>query len=176
MCREQEHPLNACFCSRLQESLGTPLGWTEEPKRIGNLARLIFIYRGRIVRLRELEAGLPEPAKIRRARIVEEGLAWSEPASHPSRSDLRLGSKAESDHEHHGEAGEGATDPLGASLQMTTRCSHGRRVETDHEKGAVGDLAGEFDHAGPGRQQVDRSRCRAPAPQAARRPTELNVL
>src|SRR5262249_3699940 len=49
-------------------------------------------------------------------------------------------------------------------------------MQTDHEKGAVGHLAGKFDHAGPGRQQIDRRRCRAPVPQAGRRWAELDVL
>ena len=49
-------------------------------------------------------------------------------------------------------------------------------MQTDHEKGAVGRLAGKFDHAGPGRQQIDRRRCRASVPKAGRRRAELDAL
>src|SRR6516162_8713110 len=101
MSREQEHVRNACFLPRLQEPLRTSLRWAEKPKCIGNLARLILRYRRWIVRLVKLEASLPEPAKIRRAGIVEERLTRGEPAPDPSRSHLRIGAKTESDHKHH---------------------------------------------------------------------------
>src|SRR5262249_24957369 len=101
MSREQEHVLNACFLPRLQEPLCTTVRWAEKPKRIRDAQRLILRYGRRMVRVHEIEARLAQPAKIGRARIVEERLAGSEPAPHPSRSYLRIGAEAESRHEHH---------------------------------------------------------------------------
>src|SRR5205085_189917 len=105
-----------------------------------------------IVGLLKLESSLFQPVKIRGARISEKGLTWSEPASHPSRAHF-VRSETESDHEHHRKVPQGAVGPRCPLLQVTKRCADGCRMETDHEKGAVGDLAGKFDHARPGRQQ-----------------------
>ena len=58
--------------------------------------------------------------------------------------------ETERDYKYHWEAGQGAACPPGPILQMTTRCANARWIETDHEKGAVGHLAREFDHAWPG--------------------------
>lgn len=176
MCREQEHVFNARFFPRLQETLYTTLWWAKKPKRIGNLARLILEYRPRIMRLRELEAGLPEPAKVRRAGIVEEGLAWSKPAPHPLRPYLCIRAKTESDDEHYREAGQGPAGPSGSRLQMTKRRAHGCPIQADHEKCSISYLAGQFNHAWPCRQQIDRGRCRTQVPQARRCSTELGVL
>src|SRR5262245_37393736 len=99
MRREQEHVLDACLFARLQKALGTTFRRAEQSKCIGNLARVILgDCRGIVGRLK-LEAGLLQPAKIRRARIGEKGLTWSEGASHPSRARLG-GSETERDHEH----------------------------------------------------------------------------
>ena len=106
MRREQEHMLNPCVLPRLQESLCTTFRRAEQSKCICNSARLILGDGGGIVRVLELEAGGPEPAKIRGARIGEEGLTWSEPAPHPSRPHLGIGSETERDHENHREAGQ----------------------------------------------------------------------
>src|SRR5262245_18455702 len=81
MRREQEHVLNARLFPRLQKALGTTFRRTEQSKCIGNSPRLILTQRRRIVRWLELEAGLFQPVKIRRARIGEKGLTWSEEAS-----------------------------------------------------------------------------------------------
>jgi hypothetical protein len=69
------------------------------------LPRLILTQCRRIVRWLELETGLLQPVKIRRARIGKKGLAWSEPASHPSRARLG-GSETERDDEHHRKAAQ----------------------------------------------------------------------
>src|SRR5262249_46708136 len=113
-----------CFFARLQESLGTTLGWAEEPKGIRDPPCLILRYRRRIVRLREHEAGLLQPAKIRGAGVVEEGLTGSEPAPHPSRSDARIGAEAKRHHEHYREIGQRAAGPRRSNFQMTTRGTH----------------------------------------------------
>ena len=57
---------------------------------------------------------------------------------------------------------------------MTERCADGHRVEADHEQGAVGYLAGQLDHARPGRQQIDRRR--TSVSELDRRRTERDVL
>ena len=105
MRREQEHVLNACLLSRLQKALGTTFRRTEQSKCIGNLARLILGQCRGIVRRLKLEPGLLQPVKIRRARIGEKRLTWSEGASHPSRARLG-GSETERDHEHHRETAQ----------------------------------------------------------------------
>jgi hypothetical protein len=116
MSREQEYMLNACFLPRLQQALCTTLGWTEQSKCIRNSARLILRYRSGIVRFFKFEAGFPEPTKICRARIIEEGLTLSEPAPHPPQSHLGIGPETESDHEYHWEAGQGTACPPGPFL------------------------------------------------------------
>jgi hypothetical protein len=142
MSRKKVHLLNACFLARLQEPLCTTLWWTEQAKSVRKLARLILAYRSGIVRFLKLESGFSEPPKVRRARIREEGMTLGEPASHPSRSHLGIGPETDGDHEHHWETDQGAARPLGPMLQMTKRCSYSRWMNTDHEKGAVGHLAG----------------------------------
>src|SRR5690242_4707591 len=84
--REQEDVIDAGFLACLQEPLGTTLGRSEQPERIGDSTGLALGYRRRVMRLAKLEARLREPAQIRRAGIVEERLTGSEPAPHPSRS------------------------------------------------------------------------------------------
>ena len=49
-------------------------------------------------------------------------------------------------------------------------------MQTNHEKGAVGHLAGKFDHAGSRRQQINRRRCRTSVPQPGRRWAEVDAL
>ena len=49
-------------------------------------------------------------------------------------------------------------------------------MQTNHEKGAVGHLAGKFDHAGACRQKINRRRCRASVPQPRRRWPKLDTL
>ena len=158
MSGEQEHLLNACFLSRPQELLCTTLWWTEQSKCIRNLTRLILGYPSGIMLFFDFEAGFLEPTKICHARIVQKGLTLSEPAPHPLHSHLRIGPETESDHEYHREAGQGAACPPGPILQMTTRCANARWMKADHEKGAVGHFASEFNHAGPSGQQIDRRR------------------
>ena len=85
MRREQEDVAHARFVARTKQPFRTSLRWPEQAERIGQPMGLGIRYRRRIMRLRELKAGLPKPAKIRRAGIVEEGLTWSEPAPHPLR-------------------------------------------------------------------------------------------
>jgi hypothetical protein len=50
MSRKQEYMLNACLLPRLQKSLCTTLWWTEQSKRIRNLACLMLRDGGGIVR------------------------------------------------------------------------------------------------------------------------------
>ena len=111
MRREQEHVLDARLLLRLPEALRTPLWRAKESEGIGNLAGPLLRDRRRVVRRRDLEPGLPEPAKIRRAGVVEKGLTRREPAPHPSRSHLGIGAQAERDDEHYREAGQGAPGP-----------------------------------------------------------------
>lgn len=166
---KQEHLLNACFLSRLQEALCATLWWTEQSKCIRNLARPSLRYRSGIVRFFEFEARFLEPTKVRRARIVQKGLTLREPTSHPSHSHLDVRPETESSHEYHRKADQRATGPPGTILQMTTRGADGRWMKTDHEKGAIRYLAGEFNHAGPSGQQIDRRWERTFVPETARR-------
>jgi hypothetical protein len=108
------------------------------------------------MRFFDFEPGFLEPTKIGHARIVKKRLTFSEPAPDPSHSHLGIGTETERDHEYHREAGQGPSCPPGSILQMTTRCANARWIETDHEKGTVGHLAREFNHAGPCGQQIDR--------------------
>src|SRR4029077_2851741 len=66
--------------------------------------------------------------------------------------------------------------PRSPLLQMTKRGADRRRMETDHEKSAVGHLAGKFDHARPRREQIDRCRRRACVPEPGRHWAELDAL
>src|SRR6516165_6262828 len=59
---------------------------------------------------------------------------------------------------------------------MTTRGADGRWVETNHEKGAVRHLAGEFNHARPGGQQINRRRWHTSVAETGRSWTELNAF
>jgi hypothetical protein len=59
---------------------------------------------------------------------------------------------------------------------MTTRGADGRWMKTDHEKGAVRYLAGEFNHARPSGQQIDRRRERTFVPETARRWAEPDAF
>jgi hypothetical protein len=45
-------------------------------------------------------------------------------------------------------------------------------MEADHEKGAIGHFAGEFDHAPASREQIYRRRCRAAVAETDGRGTE----
>src|SRR5262249_54103168 len=59
---------------------------------------------------------------------------------------------------------------------MATRGVDGRRMETDHEKGAVRHLASEFNHAGPSGQQIDRRRRHTSVPETGHSWTELDAF
>jgi hypothetical protein len=59
---------------------------------------------------------------------------------------------------------------------MTKRGTDGRRMQTDHDEGAVRHFAGEFDHARSGRQEIDRRRRRASVPAAGRCRAELDAV
>jgi hypothetical protein len=130
----------------------------------------------RLVRRVKREAGFAQPAQIRRARIGKERLAWREPTPHPSRADLGIGPEAKRDHEHHGEACQGAAGPARTLLEVTQRGADGSRVQADHEECAVGHLARELDHAGARRQQIHRRRLGGAVPEAGRRRTEPDLL
>ena len=111
MRREQEDVLDARLLARTQQSLRTTFRRAEQSKCIGNLVRAVLGDGGGIVRFRNVEAGFPQPAKIRDTRIGEERLSRREPAPHPSRSHLGIGSETERDHEHHREPGQGTAGP-----------------------------------------------------------------
>src|SRR5437763_1183021 len=175
MSREQEHVLNACLLPSLQKALGTIFRRTEQSKCIGNLPRSILRNCRGIVVLLKLESSFFQPVKIRGARISKKGSTRSEPASHPSRPCLG-GSQTERNHEHHRKIPQGAVGPRCPLLQVTKRCADRCRMQTDHEKGAVGNLAGKFDHARPGGEQIDRRGRRGSIPKAGWGRAELDAL
>ncbi len=124
MRREKKYVLGTTLLTRPQKLIRATLRRTEQSERIRDLVGATLWNSGGVMRLIKVEPSLPEPAEIRRARVREERLSRLEPATHPPRSNLIVGSEAERDDEHHRDVSQGSAGPPGPRLQMPTRSAN----------------------------------------------------
>ena len=106
-----------------------------------------------------VDPGVAEPVEVGGARVGEEALAGREPALGPApRHPPRRSASAHRHDEDRRKAVERSAAAPRPVLQVPARRADRLGMETDHEHGAVGDLARQLDHPRARGEQVHRRR------------------